>query len=121
MCLRASSKCLPPYLPVPACIWISGQDQGHPLAHGAVLGHTDRRVRGDVELGAVVVLIQDCDGHLWRGHGAQGMDRSQTPAHLASTATLTHRHTLNTPHPSEVPTACHPSPVGMMQLFEPRS
>lgn len=49
------------------------------------------------------------------------MDRSQTPAHLASTATLTHRHTINTPHPSEVPTACHPSPVGMMQLFEPRS
>lgn len=59
----------PPHLPIAACVGVTGQDHGHPPANWAVLRHADGRVRGDVKLRAVVVLVQDRDGHLWARQG----------------------------------------------------
>lgn len=49
------------HLPVAAGVGVPGLDGGHTLAHGAVLRHTDRRVGGEVEPGAVVILVQHSD------------------------------------------------------------
>lgn len=83
----SSLLCQAPYLPVAACIWVTGQDHSHTLANSTVLCHTHGRVGGDVELGAVIVLVQDRDGHLWTWHRAQagpGQELASCPPGIKS-------------------------------------
>lgn len=66
------------HLPVAAGVGVPGLDNGHALAHGAVLGHTDGRVGRDVEPGAVVILVQHSDVDL-RVNMARDLPPSSPP------------------------------------------
>lgn len=100
----------PPHLPVAARIGVAGQDHGHPPADRAVLCHADGRVGGDVELWAVVVLVQDHDGHL---RAQLGEGRTWKPWAITSPS--------QPPTPNRWQHEQEPPRPGMVRIFEARS